>query len=71
VHIGKITTFLLLNVCRVRSIRQIEKHASELSVSDPRPLEVEIDTAKLKNNKSTDSMRSTNSFILPAVRSTA
>jgi hypothetical protein len=41
-----------LNVYRASDVRQIEIHAAEQSVPDPKPFEVEIDIAKLKRFKS-------------------
>jgi hypothetical protein len=45
----------LLNVYGVSDVRQIEIHATEPLVPDPRPLEVRITVAKLKSYKSADS----------------
>jgi hypothetical protein len=41
----------LLNVLRVSAVRQTEIHTSEPLVPDPRPFEVEIAIAKLKQFK--------------------
>jgi hypothetical protein len=42
---------LLLNVCRVGNVRQIEIHTAGSLIPEPCPLEVEIAISKLKNYK--------------------